>query len=145
MNPVKRIPGERFEDARGLIASLNTFRFKDVKRMYVLHHNDTQTLRGWNGHRFEKKWFFCTKGRFHIRLVAVDNWETPAPDLPVEHVHLSDTRSELLCVPGGYASLIQAEIPGSILTVFSNNTVEESLADSYRFAASLWNNQKEAQ
>lgn len=138
MGTVERILGERFEDARGCIASLNQFHFDEVKRMYVLHHCDTTTRRGWNGHQFERKWFFCTKGRFTIRLVAIDNWISPSPTLPVEVYELSSAQSELLCVPAGYASLIQATEVDSILTVFSDKTVAESQMDSYKFDATMW-------
>lgn len=138
METVNRLIGEVFKDARGQISSLNSFHFEGVKRMYILHHPDTETRRGWNGHRFERKWFYCVKGSFSIAVVTPDDWQAPSPSLQAETHHLSEAQSELLCVPAGRASLIRATTPGSILMVLSDKTLEESVADSYRFDSTLW-------
>ena len=138
MAKTELLPGEIFKDARGQIASLNNFHFDGVKRMYVLHHPDTHVIRGWNGHQFERKWFYCMKGAFEVRLVAIDNWTAPSPTLTAERHQLTSETSQLLCVPAGYANRIQALTPDSILMVLSDKTLEESAADSYRFDATLW-------
>ncbi len=130
--------GEVFKDARGQISSLNNFHFEGVKRMYILHHPDTVTRRGWNGHQFERKWFYCVKGAFQLSVVEIDNWESPSADLIPELHHLTSDQSALLCVPAGRASLIQATQPDSILMVLSDKTLEASAADSYKFDPTLW-------
>lgn len=137
-NLVELLPGEIFKDARGQISSLNNFHFDGIKRMYILHHPDTATQRGWNGHRFERKWFYCIRGAFKVLIVTIDNWEKPSETLQPEQYHLSSTNSELLCVPAGRASLIQATQPNSILMVLSDKTLEASANDSYRFDTTLW-------
>jgi dTDP-4-dehydrorhamnose 3,5-epimerase len=134
----KVIAGEVFCDARGRIASLNTFHFEDVRRMYVVHHPDTTVVRGWDGHRFERKWFFCSAGAFRVSLVEIDNWETPSKDLKPSFYDLEEGTSALLCVPAGYANCFKATQPGSTLVIFSDKTVEESVADSYRFDKDTW-------
>jgi dTDP-4-dehydrorhamnose 3,5-epimerase len=138
MDTIELLAGEVFKDARGQISSLNNFHFDGVKRMYILHHSDTVTRRGWNGHQFERKWFYCIKGAFELSVVTIDNWEAPSPTLQPEIHHLSSDQSALLCIPAGRASLIRATLPDSILMVLSDKTLDESVADSYKFDVNLW-------
>ncbi len=140
MADVKVIQGEIFEDARGRISSLNSFRFGEVGRVYFLHHPDVSVLRGWNGHRLEKKWFYCVNGAFTIGLVEIDNWESPSKDLEVKMHRLSDTESRILCVPEGYASCIKADIPDSTLMVLSGKTMQDALEaqDNWKYEKNYW-------
>ncbi len=140
MADVKIIQGEIFQDQRGKIASLNDFRFDGVNRTYFIQHPDVSVVRGWHGHKLEKKWFYCISGVFTIGLVEIDDWETPSKELrPVLH-KISEKNSEIICVPEGYASCIQATIPGSILMVLSGKTLQDAMAvpDSYRFDKDYW-------
>lgn len=138
MADVKVIQGEILGDYRGKIASLNAFHFPGVERVYFIHHPDVSIIRGWHGHRYEKKWFYCVKGRFTIGLVKIDNWESPSKDLkPVMYV-LSETDSKIICVSEGYANCIKAEIPDSVLLVFSSKTLPEAFADSWRYDKDYW-------
>lgn len=138
MADVKVIQGEIFEDYRGKISSLNAFRFPGVERVYFIHHPDVSVIRGWHGHCYEKKWFYCVKGRFTIGLVEIDNWESPSKDLKPVMYLLSETDSKIICVPEGYANCIKAEIPDSILMVFSGKTLPEAYADSWRYDRNYW-------
>ena len=135
MAEVKVIKGEIFEDKRGQIASINNFSFDEIKRTYILHHPDTSIVRGWHGHKREKKWFYCHSGAFTLKLVAIDNWTKPSKELKIDIFNLTGNESQIICVPAGYASSIKAEIPNSILQVFSNKTYAEAMdeKDSYRF------------
>jgi dTDP-4-dehydrorhamnose 3,5-epimerase len=138
MSEIKIIQGEIFVDHRGQISSLNDFRFDGVRRFYFIHHPDRRVVRGWHGHRFEKKWFYCVKGSFTLGLVKPDNWENPAKDLTAEIVHLAGNESNIVCVPEGYANCIKAGADGSILLVFSGKTLPEAYSDSWRYDSSLW-------
>ena len=138
MADVKVIQGEIFRDERGQISSLNAFRFPGVERCYFIHHPDVSVIRGWNGHKNEKKWFYCVKGAFTLGLVGIDNWEKPSPDLKPQVFHLTDSDSKIICVPEGYANCIKAVTPGSILLVFSGKTLPEAYVDSYRYDKNLW-------
>ncbi len=138
MADVKVIDGEIFRDQRGQISSLNAFRFPGVERFYFIHHPDTSVIRGWHGHRHEKKWFYCVKGAFTIGLVEIDDWENPSPDLKAQKYHLTEQESRIICVPEGYANCIKASIPGSILLVFSGKTLPEAYSDSWRYDNKLW-------
>lgn len=134
---VEVIQGEIFQDHRGKIASLNNFCYDEIKRSYFITHPDVAVIRGWHGHKLERKWFYCIKGEFTLALVKIDNWSTPSPDLVPEVFHLTDTDSKIICAPVGYASCIKAEETDSVLMVLSDKTMEEamSLNDSYRFPA----------
>lgn len=138
MAAVEILDGEIFRDARGQISSLNNFRFRGVERVYFIHHPDTSVIRGWNGHKTEKKWFYCIKGAFTLKLVEIDNWENPSPNLKPLTFHLTGDQSRIACVPPGYANWIKAEIADSVLLVFSSKTLEDSQNDSWRFDSSMW-------
>ena len=138
MSKVQVIEGEIFTDYRGLISSLNDFDFEGVERFYFIHHPDADVVRGWHAHQFEKKWFYCVKGAFTIGLVKIDDWEHPSENLRAEVFHLSEARSEIVCVPEGYGNCIKAEEPGAVLLVFSGKRYEEALADSWRYDKDLW-------
>ena len=138
MEAIKVIKGEIFKDERGQISSLNNFRFGEVERFYFIHHPDTRVIRGWHGHQFEKKWFYCVKGAFTLALVKIDNWENPSNDLIPEIFQLSDDDSKIVCVPKGYANCIKASYPYSILLVYSGKTLSEAKNDSWRYDKDLW-------
>lgn len=135
---VKIIEGEIFRDERGRISSLNAFRFQGVERFYFIHHPDTSVIRGWHGHQHEKKWFYCVKGAFTVGLVEIDDWERPSENLKAEKYHLTETDSKIICVPEGYANIIKASIPDSVLLVFSGKTLPEAYSDSWRYDKKLW-------
>ena len=140
MTPISIMDGEIFADERGTISCLNEFDLSKAKRFYLIHQPDPAVLRGWHGHRLEKKWFFCVKGSFCIGLVEINDWSQPSRDLVPEIITLSAKKSRIVAVPAGWASCIKAEEPDSILLVFSEKTFAEATAilDSYRFPADFW-------
>jgi len=138
MDKIKIIQGEIFTDHRGIISSLNDFRFDGVQRFYFIHQSDKNIVRGWHGHQFEKKWFYCVKGSFTLALVKPDDWENPSKDLPAEIFHLVENDSKIVCVSQGYANCIKAGVDNSILLIFSGKTLPEAYNDSWRYDSSLW-------
>lgn len=135
---VTLIQGEVFTDHRGRITSLNAFRFPGVERVYFIHHSNADVVRGWHGHQFERKWFYCVKGSFRMGFVRPDNWEHPSADLEPEFFELDEHNSQIICVPPGYANCLKAHQPGSVLMVLSGATYPECLADSWRYPTSMW-------
>ena len=138
MAAVEILDGEIFRDARGQISSLNDFRFRGIERVYFIHHPDVSVIRGWHAHKKERKWFYCVKGAFTLKLVEIDNWENPSPDLNVQTYHLTEQKSRIVCVPPGYANWLKAGIADSVLMVFSSNILENAKNDSWRFDSSMW-------
>lgn len=138
MSEIRLIQGEIFHDHRGTISSLNNFRFDEVERCYFIHHPDTSVIRGWHGHQFEKKWFYCLKGAFTLAFVEIDNWENPSSDLEAKIFTLTDQKSEIICLPEGYANGVKASKPDSILLVYSDKLFNDALLDSWRYDSSMW-------
>lgn len=138
MGDIKIIEGEIFKDYRGRISSLNSFHFEGIKRAYIIHHPDVTIVRGWHAHQNERKWFYCLKGKFSVAFVKIDNWEKPSVDLKADIYNLSDEKSQLVCVPAGYANCLKAHTKDAIMLVFSNKTLEEAANDSWRYDSSLW-------
>ncbi len=139
MSEINIIEGEVFRDARGQISSLNHFGLEGVRRMFFIHHPDVSVIRGWHGHRLERKWFYCVYGKFTLGLVEIDDWQQPSRDLRPVWLDLNDQESRIVCVPAGWASWIKAEVADSTLMVMSDRPFDETLgADSYRFPANLW-------
>lgn len=132
------IPGEIFVDNRGTLVSLNSFHLEGVERTYTIHQASTDIIRGWHGHQRERKWFHCIRGSFVMAFVKIDDWENPSADLKPEIFEITDKRSEVLCVPAGYANCLRALEPGSILQVWSDKQLPVALLDSWRYAPENW-------
>ena len=132
------IKGGTFTDERGSMRFVNAFTFPDVKRFYFIKHPDTSVVRAWQGHQFEKKYFYPITGSFIIAWVKIDNFENPSENLIPEYHLLSANNSELLSVPKGYANGLKALEPNSELMIFSDMGVEESVNEKIRYPADKW-------
>ena len=138
MKGVEVISGEIFADHRGQLASLNNFRFDEVNRVYFLTHPDSSVVRGWNGHKTEKKFFCCVKGAFALAVVKVDDFDQPTAELPAEVYTLQSSESKIIAVAPGHANAMKALEAGSVMAVFSSRTLEEAAGDNYKFPAGMW-------
>lgn len=142
MKDIKVIEGGIFTDHRGKITHVNDLDMTEVKRFYIIHHDNTSVVRAWHAHQYEKKWFYCLKGSFTTAFVKIDNWENPSSQLKPVIFKLSDKESKIICIPEGYANGIQANEPDSILMVFSNKILSEAVNDSWRYDKDMWMNWK---
>ena len=133
------IKGGIHRDHRGTLRFINGFQLERIKRFYVIKNDNTNTIRAWQGHRLETKYFYCIAGSFTIHLVLIDDWMNPSYDLPVFNYELNEETSEILVVPPGYANGIKSVKKNSQLLVYSDKTLEESGKDDYRFALNYWN------
>lgn len=138
MREIKLLDGGIFTDQRGQISYANDLDMSEVARFYVIHHSDTSVIRAWHAHQHEKKWFYVVRGSFTGAFVKIDDWEHPSLDLKPEVFHLSAQKSQVLCVPEGYANGFQAEEPDSMLLVFSNKILSEAVHDSWRYDPHWW-------
>lgn len=127
------IQGGIHQDERGKIVFANDFDLVDVRRLYHITHHSTETVRAWQGHKVEAKWFHCTAGSFLVKLAKIDNWENPDPQLTIETHILSADNSQVLYIPSGYANGFKALKADSSLMVFSDKGLEESKNDDFRF------------
>ena len=132
------IKGGTFSDERGQIRFVNDFHFNDVKRFYFIKHPNTDFIRAWQGHQFEKKYFYSISGSFVLACVKIDDFKNPSINLVPEYHILSSATSEIISIPKGYANGLKALEPNSELLVFSDLNLEESLIENIRFPADWW-------
>ena len=126
-------------DDRGQLTFSNEFDISKYRRFYNLNNHTVNFVRAWHGHKKEGKAFFVQEGAFLISLVRIDNWDKPSKSCEVHRYILSAKKPSVLIVPAGFANGSMNLLPGSILTVFSTSTLEESLNDDYRYESTYWN------
>jgi dTDP-4-dehydrorhamnose 3,5-epimerase len=132
------IKGGLFSDERGTMRFVNDFHFNDVKRFYFIKHSDTTVVRAWQGHQFEKKYFYPISGSFVVAWVKIDDFDNPAKNLKPEYHILSANNSEIISIPKGYANGLKALEPNSEIMIFSDMSLEESVNEKIRFPADWW-------
>jgi dTDP-4-dehydrorhamnose 3,5-epimerase-like enzyme len=126
------ITGGKHYDERGSLLYNNNFGFQDIKRMYCIENADTKFIRGWTGHKIEQRWFCVIHGRVILRLVKIDNWQNPSKESDILEFELDADRLNILHMPKGYASAIQAKEKKSKLLVMVDHSLGE-IDDDYRF------------
>jgi dTDP-4-dehydrorhamnose 3,5-epimerase-like enzyme len=132
--------GSLFLDERGSIAFANDFNLSPIKRFYFITHPNTDVIRAWQGHKIERKWFYCTKGAFEIQVVKIDNWDNPSKDLLIKKYILNANKTQILNVLEGCCTAIRALENNASLMVFSDKTLEEAKGDDFRFDKNYWFN-----
>lgn len=135
---VEIVNGGVFEDERGKLFHVNDFDFSEVKRFYVIEHPDRHVVRAWQGHQFEKKWFYVVSGSFCVAWVKVDNWEQPNLNTEVEYMILNANESKIIAVPCGYANGLKALEPNSKIIVYSDMLLEQSVNEKIRYPKDYW-------
>lgn len=130
--------GNVFSDERGKLLAFNDFDMSPVKRFYIIEHFDTKVIRAWQGHKFEQKWFFATKGKFKVLLTSLEDWENTSSPVTVQEYILDANDDQILNVPRRIITGFRALEENSSITVFSDKTLEESSQDDYRFDRDLW-------
>lgn len=137
MNP-ELIKGKIHSDNRGKLSYNNEFDASRVKRIYFIE-NAADFIREWQGHKVEQRWFVAVSGKFLVKLVKVDNWETPDEDLSVVSYDLKSEELDILHVPAGFISSIQALAGDSKLLVMADHFLGE-IDDEYRYPKNYFKN-----
>lgn len=132
------IEGSTFSDTRGAMKFFNSFDMKEVVRFYEIFPASTEIVRGWQGHKKEKKWFFCHTGAFVIHVVSIATDPASLNNVSPERFELKADIPLILEVSAGMATAFKAVTEGSKLMVFSNFTVEESMGDDFRYPLETW-------
>ena len=127
------ISGNTHKDLRGLLFYNNDFDLTNIKRMYVIENSSKNVIRAWQGHAIEQRWFSATQGSFKIQLIAVDNWDKPSLTLPKISYTLHSKTLDILHIPSGYISSIQALEEKSKLVVMADYHLGE-LNDEFRYS-----------
>ena len=126
------ISGNCHKDPRGLLFFNNVFDFTKIKRMYVIENSSKDVIRAWQGHLIEQRWFSAIQGSFKIQLIAVDNWDNPSVTLPNIEFSLHSDTLDILHIPAGYISSIQALEEKSKLVVMADYHLGE-IRDEFRY------------
>ena len=120
------IKGATHTDQRGKLEFINDFDLTKVKRFYKTTHFDTETIRAWQVHQKETKWFHCIKGSFKIKIADLLTKE-------IRSFTLSESEITVLHIPFGHANGFKALESDSTLMIFSDMTLEEAKDDNERF------------
>ena len=126
------ITGGSHSDTRGTVRFNNSFDATAIKRVYLIENKETTFVRGWQGHRIEQRWFSVLQGSFKIQLIAIDNWENPSRDLKHFSFIINAEVLDVIHVPKGYVSSIQALEKGAKLLVMADYLLG-TIQDEYRF------------
>jgi dTDP-4-dehydrorhamnose 3,5-epimerase-like enzyme len=126
------INGGSHSDTRGTVRFNNSFDATAIKRIYLIENNETTFVRGWQGHRIEQRWFSVLQGSFKIELIAIDNWENPSINLKSLSFIVNAETLDVLHVPQGYVSSIQALEEGAKLLVMADYLLG-TIQDECRF------------
>ena len=133
MKPIL-ILGGRYQDKRGVLKYNNNFDVTSVKRKYIIENIDTFFVKGWQGHKIEQRWFTAVTGEFKIALIKIDDWKNPSKALEKITFKISNKRADVLYVPQGYISSVQAITEASKLLVLADYRINE-IQDEYRFSS----------
>lgn len=128
------IHGNAHSDNRGTLWYNNSFNAWGIKRIYFIENRDTDFVRAWQGHTTEQRWFTAANGSFEIKLIAVDNWNTPSVNLEQHVFTVSSEKLDVLHVPSGYISSIRALTDNAKLLVMADYGLGE-IKDEYRYEA----------
>jgi dTDP-4-dehydrorhamnose 3,5-epimerase-like enzyme len=128
----KIVAGGSHSDTRGTVRFNNSFDATCIKRIYLIENNETTFVRGWQGHRIEQRWFSVLQGSFKIELIVIDNWENPSRDLKSLSFIVNAETLDVLHVPQGYVSSIQALEEGAKLLVMADYLLG-AIQDEFRF------------
>lgn len=137
MNP-NVLQGNQHVDDRGILKYNNNFNVSKVKRIYIIENKTTELQRGWQGHKVEQRWFSVLSGSFKVQLIKVDRWDAPTSTLPPIVYELFSETLDVLHVPSGYVSCIQALELDSKLLVMSDYRIGE-IEDDYRYPLAQFN------
>lgn len=128
----KLIKGNSHSDNRGTLKFNNKFNANSVKRIYSIENETTNFKRGWQGHKIESRWFTATQGKFEIGVILINNWENPNFESKPIYFELNDLSFDVLYIPPGYVTCIQAIEENSKLIVMSDYLLGE-IKDEFRF------------
>jgi dTDP-4-dehydrorhamnose 3,5-epimerase-like enzyme len=126
------LEGKKHQDERGIITYNNDFDASEVKRIYTIENNSTDLIRGWQGHKMEQRWFSAIKGSFKIQILSIAYFEKGLKDLQPYCFVLKADQMDILHVPAGFVSSIQALEEGAKLLVLADYKLGE-VDDEFRF------------
>lgn len=134
---VNIISGACHRDQRGELRYNNSFDSSAVKRMYLIRNSTDHPVRGWQGHQVEQRWFIAAGGSFKIHTIKIDDWEQPSVDVAARTFVLNEDQLDVLHVPAGHITAIEAIENRSALLVMSDYLLG-AVKDEFRFPLSYF-------
>lgn len=134
----KLIDGGFFEDERGRLDFVNAFDATKIKRIYFTTNTELNYFRAWQGHKIEKRWFYCVKGSFEVKLIKIDSWDLPSENLMPKTFILEEFKPQILYIPPGFANGFSALKKDSKMMIMSDYLLGEVEGDDYRFENNKW-------
>lgn len=135
------IQGNLFSDHRGSLKYNNDFNAAQVKRMYIIENASPELKRGWKGHKIEQRWFIALTGSFNIKVVPINNFDSPEKIVHFYDFDLLSHKMNVLHVPPGHATLIQATRKSSRLLSMGDYLLGET-NDEYRYPPEYFKSKK---
>lgn len=126
------INGDNHKDNRGILKYNNDFDLSTIKRMYTIENANIDIKRGWQGHKIEQRWFTVISGKFEIMVLKIDDWECPVVNIKPTIFEITTENLDVLHVPSGYITCIQATIENSKLVIMSDYILGE-ISDEFKF------------
>lgn len=111
-----------------------------VKRFYIIRNSDTELIKGWRGHRIEKRWLYVLSGSFNIGLIKINNWKSPDPKLDTERVVLKSSELKILHISTGYCTTFRALENDSELLVYADYPTSHDSLYNYSWPLSFFFN-----
>lgn len=136
-NSPEIIIGNCHSDERGSLYYNNGFDASAIKRIYFIENKEVTFKRGWQGHKIEQRWFSAVQGSFKISVILIDDWEKPSENLSTFDFVLKANALDILHVPKGCVTRIQALENDSRLMALSDYSLGE-IKDEYRFESNYF-------
>jgi dTDP-4-dehydrorhamnose 3,5-epimerase-like enzyme len=133
------ISGGKATDDRGSLTFNNGIELNQFKRFYAIENHRQGFIRAWHGHLKEAKLFVPLRGSFLVAAVELDDPVSPSKDNKIAKSVISDTNSNSLFIPAGFANGFMNLSADAILLVYSTTSLDESKGDDYRFEFDYWN------
>jgi dTDP-4-dehydrorhamnose 3,5-epimerase len=132
------IIGDIAVDDRGQISFVNDFKFKDIKRFYIVSNHKAGFIRAWHSHLHEPKYVMAINGTALVGAVRIDDFDNPDPHAYVNQYILSDKKPTILYIPTGFANGSMSLTDNMQLMYFATTTLGETTKDDQRYPYDYW-------
>lgn len=141
MNNIRKsdiITAQIHKDSRGSLKFFNSFKFPHVVRFYEVKNSIKEPIRAFHGHMLEEKFVYVITGKILLIIVKLSNPNHPSKKTKVEKFILSESPSQILHIPAGYANGFKSLTKNARVIFYSTLPLEKSIKDDYRFSYDYW-------
>lgn len=129
------IQGKVASDDRGSVRFVNEFNFSGIKRFYQVQNAQIGQVRAFHGHMKEEKFVYVTSGRIMLCAVRLTDAINPSKAEKIYRFDLDVDNPCVVHIPAGYANGFKSLTSDAKVIFYSNASVEQSMADDYRFSS----------